>query len=161
MAPSQGTMHVRKDAGDALWFLGELYEIKVDGSARGGQTVVQVTVPPGPVLGSPPHVHDCDEVAYVLEGSLRFHIGDRTEDAGPGSVLHFPKGTPEWFENATKQAAKLLIVYSGGRMASFFKDVAEPAKTRTLPPPPQGQPDMERLGKIASKYGLELRAPPP
>jgi len=153
-------MHIRKGAGDALWFLGELYEIKVDGSARGGQTVVQVTVPPGPVLGAPPHVHDSDEVAYVLEGTLRFHFGDQTEDAGPGSVLHFPKGTPEWFENTTKQAAKLFIVYSGGRIASFFKEVGEPAKTRTLPPPMAGQPDLEKLGKIAKKYGLEIRAPP-
>ena len=120
---------------------------------------MQVTVPPGPVLGAPPHLHDCDEVAYVLEGTLRFHFGDLTEDAGPGSVLHFPKGTPEWFENTTKQAAKLFIVYSGGRIASFFKEVAEPAKTRTLPPP-SGQPDLEKLGKIARTYGLEIRAPP-
>ena len=160
MTPSAGSMHIRKGAGDALWFLGELYEIKVDGSARGGPTVVQVTVPPGPVLGAPPHVHDSDEVATVLEGTLRFHFGDQTEDAGPGSVLHFPKGTPEWFENTTKQAAKLFIVYSGGRIASFFKEVGEPAKTRTLPPPMAGQPDLEKLGKIAKKYGLEIRAPP-
>src|SRR5439155_1342967 len=69
MTPSPGSMHVKKGAGDALWFMGELYEIKVDGSARGGPTVVQVTVPPGPVLGAPPHLHDCDEVAYVLEGT--------------------------------------------------------------------------------------------
>ena len=157
--PSSGSTHVRKGAGDALWFMGELYEIKVDGAAAGGQTVVQVTVPPGPLVGSPPHVHDCDEIAYVSEGTLRFHFGDHTEDAGPGSVLHFPKGTPEWFENTTGQPAKLLIVYSGGHMAAFFKEVAEPAKTRTLPPPSK-QPDLEKLGKIARTYGLEIRAPP-
>src|SRR5437867_6857637 len=129
MTPSPGSMHVKKGAGDALWFMGELYEIKVDGSARGGPTVVQVTVPPGPALGAPPHIHDCDEVAYVLEGKLRFHIGNRTEDAGSGSVLFFPKGTTEWFENATDERAKLLIVYSGGNIAGFFKKVADPAKS--------------------------------
>src|SRR5207249_3766627 len=84
MTPSPGTMHVKKGAGDALWFMGELYEIKVDGSARGGPTVVQVTVPPGPVLGGPPHLHDCDEVAYGWEGTLRRHSGDLTDEAGPG-----------------------------------------------------------------------------
>ena len=157
--PSQSSMHVRKGAGDALWFMGSLYEIKVDGAARGGPTVVQVTVPPGPIMGAPPHVHDSDEVAYVLEGTLRFHFGDQADEAGPGSVLHFPKGTVEWFENTTKQPAKLLIVYSGGRIASFFKEVAEPAKTRTLPPASK-QPDLEKIGKIARTYGLEIRAPP-
>ena len=160
MAQTRTSVHAKKGTGDAYWFLGELYEIRVDGAASGGPTVIQVTTPPGPVLGAPPHVHDCDEVVHILEGTLRFHFGERTEDAGPGSVLYFPKGTTEWFENATKQVAKLLIVYSGGRMASFFREVAEPAKTRTLPAPPKGEPDLERLGKIGYKYGLEIKAPP-
>ena len=151
---------MKKGAGDAIWFLGELYEIKVDGSAKGGPTVVQVTVPPGPILGAPPHVHDCDEIAYLVEGNLRFHHGEKTEEASPGSVMSFPKGALEWFENVSKQPAKLLIVYGGGRMAPFFREVGEPAKTRTLPPPMQGQPDMDKLGKIGRKYGLELRPPP-
>ncbi|MBI4416641.1 MAG: cupin domain-containing protein, partial [Euryarchaeota archaeon] len=112
MTSSQRSVHVRRAEGTALWLLGELYEIKVDGEATGGPTVVQVTIPPGPVLGAPPHVHDCDELAYVLEGTLRYHFGDRTENASAGSVLFFPKGTTEWFENPTNQPAKLLIVYN-------------------------------------------------
>ena len=140
--------------------MGNLYEIKVDGEPTGGPTVVQVTVPPGPVLGSPPHIHDCDEVLYVLDGTLRFHVGDNSEDATAGAVLHFPKGTTEWFENTTNQPAKVLIVYNGGQTASFFKEVGETAKTRTLPPPPTGEPDLERLAAVATKYGLQLKSPP-
>ncbi len=151
---------MKKAEGTALWFLGELYEIKVDGGATGGPTVVQVTVPPGPMLGAPPHIHDCDEVAYVLEGRLRFHFADRAEDAGAGSVLFFPKGTTEWFENATDQPAKLLLVYSGGNIAAFFRKVGDPAKTRTLPPKPAGPPDLEWLAAIAKDYGLKVMAPP-
>ncbi|HII41510.1 MAG TPA: hypothetical protein HA326_09905 [Thermoplasmata archaeon] len=45
-------------------------------------------------------------------------------------------------------------------MAPFFKEVGERAMTRTLPPPPKGEPDLEKLGAVARKYGLELRAPP-
>lgn len=160
MTPPQGGMHVPEAEGTAIWFLGELYEIKVDGEATGGPSVVQVTVPSGPVIGAPPHVHDCDEIAYVLEGTLRFHFGEETKDAGAGSVLFFPEGTTEWFENATDQPAKVLIVYSGGRTVSFFREVGEPAKTRTLPPRPEGEPDLEALAAIASKYGLKVAAPP-
>lgn len=160
MTPPQGGMYVPDDEGTALWFLGQLFEIKVDGEASGGPSVVQVTVPPGPVLGAPPHVHDCDETVYVLEGTLRYHFGEETRDAGQGSVLFFPEGTTEWFENATDREAKALIIYNGGRTVSFFREAAEPAKTRTLPPPPEGEPDLEVLASIASKYGLELAAPP-
>lgn len=159
MAP-QKSMHVRDTEGTALWFLGQLFEIKVDGEATGGPTVVQATLPPGPIVGAPPHVHDCDEIVYVLEGTLRYHFGDRTEDASAGSVLSFPAGTTEWFENATNRKAKALITYGGGRMASFFRKVGEPAKTRTLPPPMKGEPDLKALSAIGKGFGLEIKAPP-
>ena len=160
MTPAQKGMLIRDTEGTALWFLGELFEIKVDGEATGGPTLVQVTMPPGPMLGAPPHVHDCNEVVYVLEGTVRYHFGDRTEDAGAGSVLHFPAGTTEWFENATNREAKVLLAYSGGRMASFFRKAGEPAKSRTLPQPMKGEPDLAALTALGKKYGLEIRAPP-
>lgn len=160
MTPSGKGQHVSEGEGTALWFLGGLYEIKVDGEKIGGPSIVQVTVPPGPGLGAPPHVHDCDEAVYVLEGNLRFHFGGETEDAGPGSVLFFPEGIEEWFENPTDQRAKALIMYSGGRAVSLFREVAEPAESRTLPPPPEGEPDLEALAAAASKYGIDIRAPP-
>ena len=160
MTTPQGGMYVPDDEGTALWFLGQLFEIKVDGEKIGGPSVVQVTIPPGPAMGAPPHIHDCDETVYVLEGNLRYHFGGETEDAGPGSVLFFPEGIDEWFENATDRQAKALIIYSGGRTASFFREAGEPAEARTLPPPLEGEPDLEALAAIASKYGLELKAPP-
>ena len=153
-------VHVPDAEGTALWFLGQLYEIKVDGEATGGPSVVQVTIPSGPGLGAPPHVHDCDEVVYVLEGNLRFHFGEETKDAGAGSVLYFPEGMEEWFENATELPAKILIVYSGGRTVSLFREVGEPAESRSLPPPMEEEPDLEALAAIGRKYGLEMRAPP-
>ncbi|MDX1534836.1 MAG: cupin domain-containing protein [Thermoplasmata archaeon] len=155
----QGT-HVADGEGTALWFLGGLYEIKVDGEASGGPSVVQVTTPPGPALGAPPHVHDCDEVVYVVEGNLRFHVEGQTQDAGPGSVLHFPQGVEEWFENTTNEGAKILIVYDGGHAVSLFREVAEPAKTRSVPPPMEEEPDLEALAATAARFGVEIRAPP-
>lgn len=160
MTPPQGSMYVPDTEGTALWLLGQLFEIKVDGEKIGAPSVVQVTVPPGPALGAPPHVHDCDETVYVLEGTVRYHFGGKTKDAGPGSVLFFPAGMEEWFENTTDRQAKVLIIYNGGRTVSFFREAAEPAKTRTLPPPLEEEPDVEALAALASKYGVEIRAPP-
>lgn len=40
-----------------------------------------------PHIGPPLHVHDeVDEIFYVLEGSYAITCGERTFDAGPGTI---------------------------------------------------------------------------
>ena len=144
----------------ALWLLGGLYDIRVSGEETGGRfTVVEITVPPG--LGAPPHVHeDADETVYVLEGHGRYHYEGQTVEAGPGAVLHFPKGTEEWFENSGDTPLKVLITYAPAGIDRFFQEVGEPAPSRTLPPPMDGPPDLERLQAVGHRYNLDLRPPP-
>jgi hypothetical protein len=38
--------------------------------------------------------------------------------------------------------------------------LGEPAKAATLPPPPMGSPDVERMAQIARNYDTELLLPP-
>lgn len=151
----------QKGEGKALWFLGELYEVRVSSKESGGQvTVMELTIPTGLPFGSPPHIHhDADETVYVAEGTGRFHIDERVVEAGPGAVLHFPKGTQEWFENAGGGPLKLLITYTPGGLDEFFSEVGEPAQTRTIPPAPTSEPDVAHLVAVASKYNLEIRPP--
>src|ERR1700674_3910401 len=83
--------------GQAVWFLGSLFDIKVTGEETNGQaTVVDLTVGPR-LLAAPPHTHNGSEIVYVIDGTLRFHVGERTVDLGPGSTLFHPKGAWEWF----------------------------------------------------------------
>ncbi len=50
---------------------------------------------------APLHVHHADDEAwYVLEGVLRFRIGDEVFEAGPGSAVLAPKGTSHAYGNA-------------------------------------------------------------
>jgi quercetin dioxygenase-like cupin family protein len=148
--------------GTAYWFLGELYELRITGEETGGNySVIEVTIPPGLPIGAPPHIHhDADETVYVLAGSGRFHFDGRTVDATDGAVLHFPKGTLEWFENPGASALKIAVLYSPAGMERFFAEVAEPARQRTVPPPPDSAPDLARLAEVARKYGLEVQSPP-
>lgn len=37
-------------------------------------------------------------------------------------------------------------------------EVSEPAAARTLPPPPEQEPDRERIAAIAAAHGTELLA---
>jgi mannose-6-phosphate isomerase-like protein (cupin superfamily) len=157
-----GSVIRQKGEGKAYWFLGELYDIRVSGKDTGGKyCLIELTVPPGLPLGAPPHIHhDADETVYVLEGSGRYHVGDQTVDVSTGAVLHFPRGTLEWFENTGKSPLKVAVMYSPAGIEKFFAEVAEPAATRTVPPPPEGPPDLERLVAVAKKYKLEIQPPP-
>jgi mannose-6-phosphate isomerase-like protein (cupin superfamily) len=152
------TVARNRDEGDALWMLGGLYEVKVSSDESGGAvSVMEFTIPPQTAIGPPPHVHDCAEVVYVLDGRARFHTEGETHEAGPGTLLHFPAGTEETFEPVGDEPLRLLIVYSPGGMDEFFREAGEPATRGEAPP--QAEPDLERLGALASKHGLELRVP--
>jgi mannose-6-phosphate isomerase-like protein (cupin superfamily) len=61
---------------------------------------------------APLHVHHGDDEAwYVLEGMLRFRIGDEIYEAGPGSAVLAPKGTPHAYGNAGRgQSTRYLLV---------------------------------------------------
>jgi mannose-6-phosphate isomerase-like protein (cupin superfamily) len=61
---------------------------------------------------APPHVHHADDEAwYVLEGVLRFRIGDETREVGPGGSALASKGTPHAYGNARNgQPARYLLV---------------------------------------------------
>jgi quercetin dioxygenase-like cupin family protein len=143
---------------DAIWMLGGLYEIKVTSDETGGaMSVMQMTIPPN--AGPPPHVHDHAELVHVLEGKVRFHSESESFEAGPGSMVHFPAGVEETFEPVGDAPVKLMLVYAPGGIDRFFKEAGEPAERREVPPQPDSPPDLERLGAIAKKYGLELRVP--
>jgi len=146
----------KSDESRALWFLGGLYEVLVSGEETGGKvTVMRMTVPAG--TGSPPHTHPGDESLYVLDGELNVHIGEDVVNATAGAAFFFPAGTLEFFEAVTQ--ATVLINYTPGGVDKFFAEVAEPAATRTLPPPGDEPPDFERIVRVAAQHGMDIQLP--
>jgi mannose-6-phosphate isomerase-like protein (cupin superfamily) len=61
---------------------------------------------------APLHVHYADDEAwYVLEGTLRFRLGEELREAGPGAAVLVPKGMPHAYGNARHgQPARYLLV---------------------------------------------------
>src|SRR5690242_1505053 len=103
--------------GDALWVLGGLYEVKATAAETGGRvTVMEMTIPAG--MGPPPHTHPGGESVYVLEGRIRYHIGEETHEGGPGSFFHLAEGTWENFEPL--ETTRLLVIYAPGGIDEFF-----------------------------------------
>ena len=79
---------------------------------------------------APLHVHHADDEAwYVLEGALRFRIGDSEYEAGPGSAVLAPKGTPHAYGNARRgQAARYLLVMTP-KIRALVQALHEPGAT--------------------------------
>jgi quercetin dioxygenase-like cupin family protein len=142
--------------GKAMWFLNGLYEVKASGDETDGAlTAMEMTIPAG--WGPPPHTHDGGETVYVLEGKIRYHIGDDVIEAGPGSFFHLPAGTWENFEPV--EQSRLLVLYTPGGIDRFFDELGEPAERREVPPESDTPPDLEGIMAAAEKYGMEMRAP--
>jgi mannose-6-phosphate isomerase-like protein (cupin superfamily) len=76
---------------------------------------------------APLHVHHADDEAwYVLEGTLRFGIGDEVFEAGPGSAVLASKGTPHMYGNARKGTPARYLLIMPPRIRALVRALHEP-----------------------------------
>src|SRR5438093_8742568 len=98
-----------------------------------------------PEYQAPLHLHrNEDEVWYVLEGALRFRIGDEEIDAPAGSAALAPRGKPHTFWNPSREPARYLLVMA----PKTFALVDEIHATDDHSP--------QRMREIFEKYDSEL-----
>ena len=97
----------------------------------------------------------------MVEGTLDVLLGEQTVRAGPGAFVLVPRGQVHGLMNPGPGPTRVLVLLSPPGFEGFFAEVGEPARARSLPPPPSGPPDMARLAALGRKYKLELVGPPP
>jgi hypothetical protein len=86
---------------------------------------------------------------------MTFYVGEQTIKARPGSFLFGPKDIPHAF-SVDSGPARLLFILSPAGMEGLIREMGEPARELSIPPPPEEPPDeaeMGRLMAIAAKYG--------
>jgi len=127
----------------------------VDGTVSGTATgLFELTVAPGARV-PPAHSHSGnEEIVYVLEGKLRYSVGEETRDLAPGERMHTPRGVVHAFSNPHDKAAKALIMLTPDIGAQYFRDIAEIAGS-------PGGPDPAKMAAMMTKYGLVLAHPKP
>lgn len=148
--------------GRALWHLGALLQFKALMSETGerfwaleGLADRQMAVPL--------HAHSReDEIWYVLEGQIRFTVGEQTYDAGPGSFASIPRGVAHTFQ-VVSEMARWFGIGVGGALDQWFFETGVPAGALTLPPPAAPPDEAAVAGIVASlrAYGTETLGPPP
>jgi quercetin dioxygenase-like cupin family protein len=131
--------------------IGEL-EVRylLDGTVAGaGVGLFELVVPPGARV-PPAHSHSkSEEIAYVLEGTLRYSVDDQTRDLKPGERMYTPRGAVHAFSNPHAEVARALIVLTPDIGEQYFRDVAEVVHA-------PGGPNPARMAEVMTRYGLVL-----
>ena len=143
LAPGEGAS-IPGPAGGTLTF-------KLRGEHTAGTlTIVENVIAPGD--GPPIHTHAReDESWYVLEGTLRFRLGDEERPAPQGSVVFVPRGVPHAFQNIGAEPARLLVIFTPSGMERFFDQFG------ALPP---GTASPESFRTIGEQVGMDVIGPP-
>lgn len=146
----------------ALWFFNTLVRIWV--SEVEGQDGLSVMEHWAPFGDSPPlHIHHTeDQVFIVLEGAIRFFVGDTSRLALPFEEILGPKGVLHTHQVESPEGARWVTVNAHRDFERFVRAISRPAEREELPPPagPPTPEEMERIVRIAETYGIEFVGPP-
>lgn len=149
--------------GRALWHLGALMQFKALMSETNGQFWALEGLADHH-MAVPLHAHTReDEVWFVLEGQIRFTIGEQIQQAGPGSFAYIPRGVPHTFQ-VVSDTARWFGFGIGGALDQWFFETGVPAGELRLPPTPTAPPDAAAIAAIVTSlqaYGTETLGPPP
>lgn len=104
--------------------------------------------------GPPQHIHkNEDETFYILEGEVKFLLGEVTSIAKAGDFVRIPKGTRHAFCRVDKKNAKLLITFTPAGFEKFFEDAVDVDVTDT-------EAYVAKAEELAKKYNMEIVGPP-
>jgi len=148
-------LHSDEGEAHASFVGGGSFVIKATADQTGGKfAAVEFLGPKG--FGSPIHIHsDDDEFFVVLEGEVRFRLGDEDVDVGPRSFVYGPSGVAHGF-TMNSDTARVLLFFGPAGVEGFFREAA--AYIETLP---AGEPpDPRKMGEIAARYGQQNIGPP-
>jgi quercetin dioxygenase-like cupin family protein len=147
------------DDGEALWFNGALGLLKATAAGTEGRFAAFELRPPQG-FAAPLHVHEGeDEFFIVLSGKFRLQHGDEVVEASPGSFVYTPRGVGHSFA-ADSDDARILLFFGPAGPEEFFREVATPARSLTLPPADEPVPDREAIVEIMSRHGQTVLGPP-
>ncbi len=107
--------------------------------------------PLGPrALAAPVHRHNReDEYSYVLQGRMGALLGDDVVEAGPGDLVHKPRGQWHTFWNAGEEPCRILEIISPAGFEAFFAELVDMGGVVAADP--------ELIGELCARYELEMR----
>ena len=131
-------------------FLGSIgVRFMIDGF-EAGERFSLVEHPMSPrALAAPLHRHNNeDEYSFVIEGRMGALLGDEHLEAGPGDLIHKPRGQWHTFWNAGDEPCRILEIISPAGFERFFAELVDLGGVAKAAP--------EQLGELCQRYALEM-----
>ena len=132
-------------------FLGSIgVRFMIDGAEAGERfSLVEHPMPPR-ALAAPLHRHNReDEYSFVLEGRMGALLGDEVVEAGPGDLVHKPRGQWHTFWNAGDEPCRILEIISPAGFERFFRELSDLGGVLAADP--------EELVRLQERHGLQMR----
>ena len=141
------------DAGEARLIEGEVggcMRVVTPAELTGGAfEAFEQVIEPG--HGPPLHVHDAqDEAFVVLEGRVRFRVGELDVTVGPGASALAPRGVEHAFQVLGTEPARLLVTFVPAGIEPFFSAASKLRRENA---------DPATLGRLAAACGMRITGP--
>jgi mannose-6-phosphate isomerase-like protein (cupin superfamily) len=146
---------------DLLWFGNSLVAIKVASSSGDDRIcVMEQWLPYGDE--TPLHVHHReDEIFHLMEGQMRFRVGDRELVARAGDTLLAPKGVPHCFRVESPEGSHCLTITKGNDFETMVRTMSRDAERPELPLATQLTPEMiAELTACCARNHIDIMGPP-
>jgi quercetin dioxygenase-like cupin family protein len=138
---------VRSGDAEALSVTGAEVRLLCEGETTGqAWSVSECTAPEN--SGPPPHQHPWDEGYYILEGEVRFTLGEQQTVAKRGDFVYVPGGTVHAFQGAGAKPARILFFDAPAHAGSFFREVSKEVKDFPR--------DAYKMGEIGERHGIHF-----
>ena len=158
LMPHQPTLR-KPNEGHTISVVGDVYRFLATGEETDGKYAMwEATVPSKG--GPPPHIHSREEESfYILEGKITFTIGEEKIVATQGMFANMPVGSLHSFKNTSDKMARMIISVAPAGLEKMFFEFGVPLEegsTEALPPTKE---EIDKLLKIAPKYGIQIKVP--
>jgi len=131
-------------------FLGSIgVRFMLDGHETGERLSVVEHPMSARALAAPLHRHtNEDEYSFILEGRMGALLGDEHLEAGPGDLVHKPRGQWHTFWNAGDEPCRILEIISPAGFELFFAELVDLGGVAHAAP--------EQLRDLCQRYALEM-----
>lgn len=101
--------------------------------------------------GPPPHIHkNHDETFVVLEGRIRFRIGDRFHTASAGDTVFAGRMLAHGFANPFDEAAAYVLMLNPSGYEGYFADLSDHVSREGV------APTLAVIEELLARYGTVL-----
>lgn len=120
-------------------------------------------------LAAPLHRHhNEDEYSFVIEGRMGALLGEQHLEAGPGDLVHKPRGQWHTFWNAGDEPCRILEIISPAGFEGFFAELvdlggvarAQPAQLEALCGRYALEMDPSSVPDLVKRFGVRFPAEP-